>query len=206
MFSLRVDLPRPSVAAAPLRPSAHSQTRRQATAEPAAAMARRVLEQARDGSLSPARLALAGYNLPPDERCWLIEGLCAALRDRTPLFGRQGGGEDSGGGNDDGAAAELAELRGTVEALRAEVAALRADAPDRTPPRGLSLSSTPSAPQLGLHGPGTPATPPSVGEGVALARRAGAVAPWRGTPSPPLFGGRHLSGSLARRGGVLFRS
>ena len=31
-------------------------------------------------TLTPAQLALLSHSLPPDERCWLIEGLCAALR------------------------------------------------------------------------------------------------------------------------------
>ena len=30
--------------------------------------------------LSPAQLALLANSLPPDERCWLIEGLCRELR------------------------------------------------------------------------------------------------------------------------------
>lgn len=32
-------------------------------------------------TLTPAQLALLSHSLPPDERCWLIEGLCRALRD-----------------------------------------------------------------------------------------------------------------------------
>ena len=133
-------------------------------------------------TLSPAQLALLTHSLPADERYWLIEGLCAALRDANEklhdsalhpirLAATSVEGEE-----------ELARLHARVAVLQSEVAALRGYALEHEAARSFPSLSTASRRQLIASLPieTSPSAPPTLPAAPYLP--SGMFSPWRGVP------------------------
>lgn len=123
--------------------------------------AQRLLREATtQSSLSPSQLALLAHSLPPDERCWLFEGLCTALRNANEKITHITTMAELAPPQPAGPPAEVGELKAKVAALQSEIVALRAREMELAAMRAWpSLSSTSRSRLLANHIAAMPTAP-----------------------------------------------